>query len=97
MDKTFFASGYQKITHKAGIVACEIMIQKLLEYLNKRKKEIINPDNLTFEDIGFDNPEDFPTDVTIDEFLEQEEDLNEYKQAQLSIIQEIIEYVKSKI
>jgi len=68
-------------------------MKNLLNYLKEMKKEIINPMELTFEDIGFEDPNDLPRDKTVEDFIEEE--LNEYQQGQLFIVNEIIQYVKT--
>ena len=70
-------------------------MEDFLKYLKEMKKEIINPMELTFEDIGFEDPNDLPKDKTVEDFIEELEELNEYQQGQLSIIEEIIQYIKT--
>lgn len=64
-------------------------IQKLKEECEDKIKEIVNPDDSDWEDVGFDSP---PSGYdTVDSYLRAEEDFDESQQAEMGLLEEFIE------
>ncbi len=62
--------------------------------LKEKIKETINPDNLKFSDIGFDDPDDEPVDKTVEDLLEEDFDQDYIQQVRLQTLREIIDMVQ---
>lgn len=72
------------------------MIKKLLKRIEELKKEykekinqIINPDNSSWDDIGFDGPQ--PGYSSVDEYMLANEDYDESQQTEMSVYGEFVE------
>ena len=70
----------------------KIKILALIEVYKEKRKELINPDELDWGDIGFDTPPD--EWETVNDFLEKEENLDYEQQIGIRYIDEIIDHLK---
>lgn len=73
----------------------ETLIKKLIEKYQESKNSVVNPDDLTWDDLGFDEPWGNFKDV--DDYLENggDSEFDEGEQTEIRIYGEIIEDLES--
>ncbi len=67
-------------------------VQNLRDILNAKKVGIINPEDMTWEDLGFNSPPDGYESII--DYLEREETPDEFNQAQLQLIDEMLDILQ---